>query len=141
LKSESAIEIFFGIDTFKITDEELCEEDDKPIIRLFTTSSCEQCDWIEEAFTSTVEPYLDNEAIIAYHWELDTGDNKLTTKKESSIPKSEVELFKSFSPSLKVPAFNFGCKYVRLGNGYFDENDLTSEQSEFDSVINKLLAK
>ncbi|MBW2980240.1 SurA N-terminal domain-containing protein [Candidatus Woesearchaeota archaeon] len=141
LKSESTIEIFFGAETFKITDEELCEESGKPIIRLFTTSKCEQCGWIEESFASTIEPYLDEGDIIAYHWELDTGDNKLTLKKESSIPKSEVQLFKSFSPSLKVPAFNFGCKYIRLGNGHYDENDLASEVAEFGSVINKLLAE
>jgi hypothetical protein len=147
LKSESAIEIFFGIETFTITGEEPCEEYGKPIVRLFTTSNCEQCEWIEEAFTPIIESHLDNKEIVAYHWELDTGDNKLTLKKESSIPKSEAEIFKGLSPSLKVPAFNFGCKYTRIGskytrigNGYYEDNDLASERAEFESVINKLLA-
>jgi len=141
LKSESDVEIFFGVDTFKITDEEVCKEDGKPIIRLFTTSRCEQCAWVEEIFISTVEPYVSNKDIIAYSWELDTGDNKLTGEKEGSIPKSEVAIFKKINPSLEVPAFIFGCKYVRTGAGYFDENDLIKEQSEFDLIINRLIAE
>lgn len=141
LKSQSDIEIFFGADTFETTNNEVCKENGKPVIRLFTTSKCEQCDWIEETFILTIEPYLASEEITAYYWELDTGDNKLTLEKESSIPKSEVELFKSLSPSLKVPAFNFGCKYVRVGTGYFDEGSLASEESEFNLIINKLLAQ
>lgn len=141
LKSESTVEVFFGIDTFKITDEEVCKEDGKPLIRSFTTSKCEQCGWIEETFISTIEPYVSDGDIIAYNWELDTGDNKVTAQKESSIPKSEVAIFKKLSPSLEVPAFIFGCKYVRMGAGYFDENDLAKERSEFDLIINRLIAE
>jgi hypothetical protein len=136
LRSSSTIEILFGIETFQLTERDTCKEGGKPIIRMFTTSKCEKCGLVEEAFMSAIETY--NNEIVAYNWELDTGDNKLTLKKESSIPKSEAELFKSVSQSLEVPAFIFGCKYVRVGTGF---DDLASEQSEFNSVINKLLAE
>ena len=88
-----------------------------------------------------MEKYTSNREIIAYYWELDTGDNKLTVKKETSIPKSEVVLLKKLNPSLEVPAFIFGCKYIRMGAGYFDEGDLAKEQSEFDLIINRLIAE
>ncbi len=136
LKSESDIQIFYGVETFTITDNEVCEQDGKPIIRMYSTSNCEQCKWIEETFASTASEYED---IIAYHWVLDTGNNKLTVEEEKSIPKSEAELFKELNPSLKVPFFVFGCKYIREGAGYFEQDDLASEQSEFNIIISKLL--
>jgi parvulin-like peptidyl-prolyl isomerase len=139
LKDKADVQIFFGVDTFTATGEEICKEDDKPIVRLFTTSKCEKCDWITGAFTATVDPYVAADKIVAYHLELDTGDDKLTFNKETSIPKAEAEIFKKYSPSLKVPAFIFGCKYVRIGTGYYEDKDIISEQLEMELIINRLI--
>ena len=115
--------------TFEETEDELCEEDDKPIVRLFSASSSTKSQWTKDVFASVVE---ENEDIIAYHWELDTGDNLLTEDVEKAIPKSEVEAFKKYSPDRAVPVFVFGCKYVRIGNGH---EDLALEEEEFRNTI------
>ena len=80
-----------------------------------------------------------SENIIAYHWNLDTGDNTLTKEKEKGIPKSEIEIFKKYNPEGTVPTYVFGCKYIRIGNFFEKENNLAQEEKEFTSVIEKLL--
>jgi len=124
------------ITTFKETGKELCTENSKPVIRLFSTTKCKHCAWIKDTFDSVVSEY-DN--IVAYHWELDTGDNILTEEVETAVPKREVEVFKEFSTERKVPVFVFGCEYARIGNGYENEDDLVKEDGEFRAVIAKLV--
>lgn len=127
------------ITTFKDTGQELCTKDGKPIIRLFSTTKCAHCKWIKEAFDNFAKEHIDKGDIIAYHWELDTGDNLLTDEVETAMPRQEVAIFKQYSAEKKVPAFVFGCRYVRIGNGYEKEDSLDNEKAEFKAVISKLI--
>ena len=131
---ESTAEIM----TFLETGDSLCEEDGKPIIRMYSASWDEYSNWAKEKFDIVVNEYIKLEKITAYHWQLDTGDNSLTSEVEL-IPKSEVEIFKKYNPDLTVPTFIFGCKYSRVGNGYETEDNLAAEESEFKAVINSLI--
>lgn len=124
--------------TFK-SAKDICEEGEKPIIRLFTTTNCQSCEWIKDAFDKTVKEYVDKGEITAYHWELDTGDNTLTPRVEKGIPKSELDVFKKSNPKSTVPTYVFGCRYIRIGNGYEAENDLLAERLEFIQTIEELL--
>lgn len=135
LRKDADIEILLGkaIISFKKTDNEICIEDEKPIIRLYSTTDCAGCESVGEAFDSVAEEYDD---VIAYHWELDTGDNKLTSDKEEGIPTSEIDIFKEFSDG-KVPVLVFGCQYARIGS-YFGD-DIESEKNEFRLVIEELI--
>jgi len=113
--------------------------DGKPVIRLYSTTWCSHCQWIKKTFDETVKPYVMEGKIIAYHWQLDSGDNSLTSEVESKVPDAEVDIFYRFSPRGSVPAFVFGNKYYRIGNGYEVQNDLQAEKKEFKQVIEELI--
>ncbi len=127
-------------ETFTQTNDEICEEDGKPIIRLYSTTTCPHCNWIKEGFDSVVKEYMDKGLIKAYHWQLDSGDDILTTEVETKIPKTELGVFKKCNPSYTVPTFVFGCKYYRIGNAYEASNDLESEKKNFKKIINELVS-
>lgn len=124
------------IKTFTGTYDKICMKDDKPIIRFYTTSNCQPCDWIKDVFYSAVGNYHEENKITIYHWELDTGDNLMTAEIEEGIPKEELQLFKKYNPKSTVPTYVFGCRYVRAGNGY---DNLEQEKEEFEAVVDKLL--
>jgi len=127
------------IKTFEETGDEICEEDNKPVIRLFSTTWCPHCQWIKDAFDKVAKEYSDKGEIIAYHWELDIGDNILTAEQEKEVPETENAIYQKYNPSGSIPTFVFGCKYSRIGNGYERENDLSKEEAEFRAVIEELL--
>jgi len=116
--------------TFTETEDPICKEEDKPIIRLFSTTKNSASNWISETFDS-----LDQDNIVIYHWQLDTGDNTITAIEEQGIPKQEVEIFQKYNPKSTVPTYVFGCKYVRIGNAY---STLEEEKAEFERVIEQL---
>ena len=127
-----------AINLFKETTDSICKKDNKPIIRLYTTTNCPSCQWIKETFDSFAKEYQEQNKIIAFHFELNTGDNTLTPEIEKGILKSELEIFRKYNPKSTVPTFVFGCKYVRIGNAYESQNNLDAEKLEFEAIINKL---
>ncbi len=128
-----------GISTFKKTNDLLCVIDGKPVIRLYSTTTCPHCIWIKETYNSVVNDYAARGKIVAYHWLVDTGDDILTPGVEQSLPSLEQILFQRYSNGGYVPTFAFGCKYTRIGNGYERQNDLASEDAEFRAVIDELI--
>ena len=104
------------------------------LTRLFSTTNCDACNWINKTFNSLAKDYKNN--IMVYHWYLDIGDNVITKEVEKGIPKAEIEIFKKYNPKLTVPTYIFGCKYIRIGNGYFT---LEKEKQEFKAVIEELI--
>jgi len=117
----------------------VCTEDGKPVIRLFSTTECRHCIWISDTFDAVVEMYVDQGLIVAYHWEVDTGDDTLTVQDEDGVPVPEMDIFYEFNQRGLVPTYVFGCKYYRIGNGYESQNDLEAEAAEFMAVIEELL--
>ncbi len=130
-----------SIRTFQLIPgaNDICLEDGKPIIRMFSTTICPHCRWINETFNGVMEEYMSANKIVAYHWDVDQGNNQYTPQKETSLPASEVELLKKTNPDLSVPTYIFGCKYWRVGNPYESADDLDAEAGEFKAVIEKLL--
>jgi thiol-disulfide isomerase/thioredoxin len=126
------------IKTFQATGDELCTENGKPLVMLFSTTWCGHCAWIKDTFDSTVKEYEGK--IAAYHWQIDTGDNTLSSIIESEVPKSYLDIYRKYNPRGSIPTFVFGCEYTRIGNGYGRENDLKAEAAEFRAVIEALLA-
>jgi len=127
------------IQTFVSIDGEICREDGKPVIRLFSTTWCSHCQWIADTFDAVAQMYMDEGEIVARHWEVDTGDDVLTEQVEQAVPDSEDAVFKAFNPRESIPTFVFGCKYYRIGTGYEQENDLKAEAAEFMAVIEALI--
>jgi protein-disulfide isomerase/thiol-disulfide isomerase/thioredoxin len=129
------------IGTFQGVDNEVCTEDGKPVIRLFTTTWCPHCTWVGPAFDEVMKEYMDAGKIVAYHWEVDTGDNSLTDEVETEVPESELEVYSEFNPRGSIPTFVFGCKYYRIGTGYEVEDDLEAEANEFREILDTLIAE
>jgi thiol-disulfide isomerase/thioredoxin len=130
-----------GFATFRSNDPnaQICVEDGKPVIFLFSITGCPNCKWIKSTFDETVKEYVGSGKIIARHWELDTKDDSLTAGVETSVPESDFAVYKAFNPRDTVPTFVFGCKYYRVGGGYEKQNDLDSEEREFRMVIEHLI--
>jgi len=137
LMDSSNIEIFpENIDksilkAFEATQDEICNEE-KPVVRLYTTSWCEVCYDSAQVFNDLVKEFVENDEINAIHWSLDTGDNFMTIKKEKGIPENEAALFKKYSPNNLVPTVVLGCKYKRVGSLTINEAD------EFKALIKTL---
>jgi thiol-disulfide isomerase/thioredoxin len=129
-----------GIETFTMADGPVCTQDGKPVVRLFSTTWCPHCKWVNDGFNSVMKEYADAGKIIAYHWELDTKDDVLTPFIETSIPDSELSVYNEFNPGGSIPTFVFGCKYYRIGTGYESQNDIEKEKAEFRGVIEELLS-
>jgi len=111
-----------GVASFDAIESDICTDGGKPIVRMFSTSTCPHCRWITPAFDAIVVEYGDR--IKFYHWYLDDEDNALTSVDEGDIPRSELEVFWNFNPRNSVPTFVFGCKYYRAGTEYEDQDNI-----------------
>ncbi len=126
-----------GSRTFKETGDEICTIDDKPLILEFSTTWCPHCNWIKDTFQEVVSGY-DGE-IMAYQWELDINDDGLTEEKETIVPGEFMAPYQKYNPQGSIPTFVFGCKYVRIGNGYESQGNLAAEEQEFREIIEELI--
>jgi len=124
---------------FKDNGNEVCKIDGKPVVRLYSTTTCPHCHWIGPTYEKVVEEYVAQEKIVAMHWEVDLGNDTLTPEFEGAFPASEAILFKNGNEKGYVPKFDFGCKYERIGNPFEAEDDLVKEEAEFRRVIELLL--
>lgn len=127
--------------TFKDSGVPICTVEGKPVVQLFSTTWCPHCNWIGPTYDKVVTEYVDKNLILAYHWQVDILDDILTDINEASFPEDKYTEFKRVSPAGSIPAYSFGCKYTRIGNGYEQQNDLTAEEKEFRSVIDLLIAE
>lgn len=141
LRSQSSIEIYLTESsprlTFTHSDEQVCMEDGKPLIRIFTLSTCEECAVVVDGLFSELANSKDG--LSSHIYELDTGDDLMTEEVETAIPSSEVAYFKSISPNNLAPAYSFGCAYTRIGHKSQPPLDIDGEMAEFSSVIGALL--
>ena len=138
-ESESSASPDNAINTFRITDKNLCKNSKgKPIIMLFSTPDCPHCNWIGETFDETVMEYAERGLIEAHHYDLTTRDDLLTPEIEKEIPEIYLKIAEKGSQGY-VPYFNFGCMYDRISNGYEKEDDLYAEEVEMRQIIDFLL--
>jgi foldase protein PrsA len=118
---------------FKENSDEICTEEEKLVIRVYTSSNCDKCAEVKPS----LEAALDNYDVVLYEWELDTGDNLATSDKETGLTKSELDILKRYNPKGALPTYVFGCKYVRTGNA-FETVDLNKEQEAFEEILAEL---
>ncbi len=125
--------------SFFITGDPICKDaDGRPYVILFSTTWCGHCSWIKDTFDSLANEDFANK-INLQHWEIDTGDNTLTSEVETEVPAEIGALYQRYNPRGSIPTFVFGCEYFRVGNGYESQNDLNAEMEDFKLVIEKLL--
>lgn len=128
-----------GITTFSVTGDEVCTEDGKPVVRVYTTSTCPHCEWVQPIVDEVLMERAEAGDIVAKHWVVDTGDNLLTEEEETTVPQDEMAIYQKYNPMGYVPSFVFGCKYTRVGTGSEGQPEgAQAEASEFNAVIDVL---
>jgi len=124
--------------TFIQQGTDVCNEDGKPVIVMFSATWCPHCNWIGPTFDRVAEEYAAQGKIAAYHWQLDTGDNDLTDAVETAVPAKFKGMFDTYSPEGSVPVFVFGCAFYRVGNGHEAQEDLAAEEADFRAILDHL---
>lgn len=117
----------------------VCLENGKPLILMFSTTTCPHCLWVNDTFNGVMKEYLDKNLVVVRHWEVDIGDDQFTPKRDSKVLEKDVALFEKVNPDFSVPTYVFGCKYYRVGNAFEVQGDLDAEAGEFKAVVEKLL--
>lgn len=90
------------IGDFLITDKAVCQENGKPLVYFFGSSTCPHCTW-EKPVAKAVFDLFKNQ--IAYHENFDSQADGDVFQKYSDI-----------NPGY-VPFLVLGCKYARMGAG------------------------
>jgi len=96
---ESAEETATTIGRFSVSSDEVCLEDEKPIVYFFGSESCPHCQW-ESPITEQVMAKF--EGFISFH-------NNIDTEEDSDV-------FNKYSTG-GIPTTVLGCKYYRVGSG------------------------
>jgi len=84
---------------FSVSNDEICLEDEKPVIYFFGSESCPHCSWerpIIEEVASKFEGY------ISFH--------------NNTNAENDMDIFQKYSTG-GVPTLVLGCKYYRVGSG------------------------
>lgn len=102
------------IGDFTITKEQICKEDDKPIIYFFGSNSCPHCNW-EHPIVQKVADSFGN--FISFHDNMDSD--------------KDGDVFFKYNPDGGIPTLIIGCKYYRIGSG---------ENSGEETEVNNLTA-
>lgn len=107
---------------FQVTKEEVCQENGKPIVYFFGSTSCPHCVWNKPIFERTTKKFGNT---ISVHQNVDdfTTDKKILDK-YSQIHQGA------------VPFFVFGCRYLRLGSG--EREGEQTEEKNLTALICKL---
>jgi thiol-disulfide isomerase/thioredoxin len=133
--------------TYKKSNKQALMQDGKPVVYLFSTTWCPHCIWIKDTFDKVAQEYVAEGKIVAYHWEVDTGDNTLTPEVESQVPAGDMSLWQSYNPDGTIPTFVVGGKYYRVGtpyergNSYNGLTGLEAEEAELRDVLDALIAQ
>jgi thiol-disulfide isomerase/thioredoxin len=87
------------IGNFSISEDEVCKENEKPIVYFFGSNSCPHCLWEHPIFEKVVNNF---EGYISFHNNMDSDkDTEVLTKYSTG----------------GIPTLVLGCKYYRVGSG------------------------
>lgn len=89
----------YTIGDFLVTEDEICEENKKPIIYFFGSESCPHCKWERPVIEDVVSKFGGD---VIFH-------NNMNADRD-------MDVFSKYSTG-GVPALVLGCKYYRVGSG------------------------
>ena len=87
------------IGSFKISNDEICKEEEKPAVYFFGSENCSHCSW-EHPIIQEVAGKFEGEII--FHDNMGNQEN--------------MDIFQKYSEG-GVPTLVLGCKYYRVGSG------------------------
>ncbi len=89
------------IGDFIVSEDEICMEDEKPIIYFFGSEGCGGCRWEHPVMENVTAKFV---GYISFH---DNMDNSTADR----------DIFDKYSPEDYIPTIVLGCKYYRVGPG------------------------
>lgn len=95
-------ELASTIGGFLVAEEEICQEDGKPIVYMFGASTCPHCTWEHPIFEEVTAKFANQ---ISLHDNMDTQDDMEVFQRYSQINQGG------------IPFMVLGCRYVRVGSG------------------------
>ncbi|MBZ9572975.1 thioredoxin family protein [Patescibacteria group bacterium] len=84
---------------FSVSDDEVCLEDEKPIIYFFGSEGCSHCKWEHPIIEEVAEKFT---GFISFHNNMDSS--------------ADMDVFSRYSTG-GIPTLVLGCKYYRVGSG------------------------
>jgi thiol-disulfide isomerase/thioredoxin len=87
------------IGEFIVSGDEICKEDEKPIIYFFGSTGCPACEWEHPIVANVTAKF---EGFISFHDNIDST--------------ADQEIFAKYSDGY-IPTLVLGCKYYRVGSG------------------------
>ena len=106
------------IGNFLVGKEEICKENEKPIIYFFGSQSCSHCKWEHPIVEKVAKSF---EGYISFHNDMDAN--------------ADTDIFGKYSTG-GIPTLVFGCKYYRVGSGEGEGEEL--ESKNLTAIICKL---
>jgi len=89
----------YTIGNFLVSEDEICQEDGKPIIYFFGATGCPHCVWEHPIIERVASRFKEK---IAFHNNMDTD--------------ADMDIFRKYSRG-GIPTLVLGCKYYRVGSG------------------------
>lgn len=87
------------VGNFSISDENVCQENGKPIVYFFGSATCPHCQWEKPILEEIMAKFKDQ---IVFKEQIDSDVDK--------------DIFQKYSTG-GIPTVVFGCKYYRVGSG------------------------
>lgn len=108
------------IGNFLVTKDEICLEEEKPVIYFFGSASCPHCSWEHPIFERVVNKFGD---LVSFH-------NNMDKPADSEIFEKYIDINQG-----GIPFLVFGCKYARVGSG-----EILGEAEE-EKILTALICK
>ncbi|MBI4653311.1 thioredoxin family protein [Candidatus Kuenenbacteria bacterium] len=106
------------IGDFKVTKNEVCQENGKPIIYFFGSTGCPHCVWEKPVVEKVLNNFKD---LVSFHKNIDS--------------QKDMDVFLKYSEG-GIPALVLGCKYYRVGSG--EQSGEENETKNLTALICKL---
>ena len=90
------------IGAFSVLEEDICQEDDKPIIYFFGSQTCPHCSWEHPLLEAVVGKFDD---LVSFHNNMDSDEDRDVFQTYSQINQGY------------IPFTLLGCRYARVGSG------------------------
>ncbi len=87
------------IGNFSVSADSVCQENGKPIVYFFGSTTCAHCAWEKPIIQGVMKKFG---ALISYHENIDV--------------ETDSDVFAKYSTG-GIPTLVFGCKYYRVGSG------------------------
>ena len=106
------------IGDFLVSGDEICKENEKPLVYFFGSEGCSHCQWEHPVIKEVTEDFKD---YISFHDNMDS--------------EADFEIFQKYSTG-GIPSLVLGCKYYREGSG--ERSGKEEEKKTLTALICKL---